>query len=75
MTELEEVTAELAALKSAKTKRLLGTATQSVSGDGDSISFATVSIPQMNAEITRLTRRIRALGGRGSGITANPVPR
>ncbi len=75
MTELEEAQAELTALKAAKNKRLLGTATQSVSGDGDSITFASVSIQQMNAEITRLTRRIRALGGRGSGITANPVPR
>lgn len=75
MTELQEAKAELAALKAAKSKRLLGTATQSVSGDGDSITFAAVSIPQMNAEITRLTRRIRALGGGGRGITANPVPR
>lgn len=75
MTELEEAQAELTALKTAKKKRLLGTATQSVSGDGDSITFASVSIQQMNAEITRLTRSIRALSSKRGGITANPVPR
>lgn len=65
MTELEELQAELKQLKAAKSKRLLGVATQSVGGDGDNITFATVSIPQMNKEITRLTRRINALQGKG----------
>jgi len=65
MTEIEELQAELKALKAAKSKRLLGTATKMVSGDGDSIQFADVSIPQMNKEITRITRRINTLNGRG----------
>ena len=65
MTELEELQAELKLLKAAKSKRLLGAATQSVGGDGDSITFAAVSIPQMNKEMTRITRRIKALQGNG----------
>lgn len=75
MTELDEAKAELAALQKAKSQRLQGTAAQTVSGDGDSITFANVSISQMNTEITRLKRRIRMLSGRGSRTSINPVPR
>lgn len=74
MTELDELQAELNVLKAAKSKQLTGTATKSVSGDGDSIQFADVSIRQMNIEITRIGRRIKTLSGRGS-IVYNGVGR